>query len=147
MVQFQLPSLPEQHMVEQQSRQPKHARAVQICVKRFPHWSFSLEQHWMQHMQQHLLHILLQQLDAAIANISATSGPFGSSSAPGGMFLVVAIKLPKPMPRFCKYIVFETPESTIFLLPLLSDPCRSLFPVELLLEQCGLQGLKTLVLS
>lgn len=67
----------------------------------------------MQHKQQHLLHMLLQQLDAAFTNISAASGNF-VSSLHGGMFSVVAIKSPKPMWMLRRDIVFETPESTIF---------------------------------
>lgn len=64
-------------------------------------------------MQQHLLATLLQQLEAAFTKISATSGNFGISDA-GGRFSAVAVKSPKPMPRFCNIIVLGTLEFNIF---------------------------------
>uniref|UniRef100_A0A2P2J2K3 Uncharacterized protein n=1 Tax=Rhizophora mucronata TaxID=61149 RepID=A0A2P2J2K3_RHIMU len=42
--------------------------------------------------------MLPQEFEAALMMISATSGNFGSST-PGGVFSVVAIKLPKPTQR------------------------------------------------
>jgi hypothetical protein len=52
----------------------------------------------MQHMQQQRFRHLVQQSEAALTNISALSGNF--SSAPGGVFSIVAAKLPKPIPNF-----------------------------------------------
>jgi hypothetical protein len=89
----------------QHSTQAKHARAVQSCVNAIAHWLFILEQLWTQHMQQQRLHMLLQQLEAALTKISAASGNFGSSR-PGGIFSTVAVKLPNPMPRLRRSIIF-----------------------------------------
>lgn len=95
------------------------------------HWSFSLLQHSIQHKQQHLLPKVLQQLEAAFTKISATSGNFGISD-PGGKFSAVAVKSPKPMPRFCNIIVLGTSESNIFWWSLFFDPCLHKHSVELL---------------
>lgn len=107
------PSLPEQQTVAQHSKQPKHARAVQSCVNTIAHWLFIWEQNWMPHMQQQWLHKLAQQFEVALMNISAASGNFGSSD-PGGILSAVAIKLPKPMQRFPRIIIFWPLGSTVF---------------------------------
>lgn len=99
-------SCPPQHISEQHSMQPKHATAVQSCVKTIANWLFILKQHWTQHIQQHCLHIMLQQLEAALMIISAASGNF-DSSAPGRRFSAVAVKLPKPTPRFLRNILLR----------------------------------------
>lgn len=64
-------------------------------------------------MQQHLSQALLQQLEAALTKISATSSNLAASE-PGGMFSAVAVKLPKPIPRCCSSDVLGTSESTVF---------------------------------
>lgn len=76
--QFPSPSQQQQQSCEQHSKQPKHARAVQSCVNAIAHWSFILEQHWMQHIQQHLLNIRPQQFEAALMS-SAASDNFVST--------------------------------------------------------------------
>jgi hypothetical protein len=106
-------SCPPQHISEQHSMQPKHATAVQSCVKTIANWLFILKQHWTQHIQQHCLHIMLQQLEAALMIISAASGNF-DSSAPGRRFSAVAVKLPKPTPRFLRNILLRPWESTFW---------------------------------
>lgn len=106
------PSCPGQHNCKQQSRQPKHARAVHSCVNTVAHWLFIFEQHWMQSMQQHWLHIWPQQFEVAFTRISATSGNFGSWD-PGRMFSAVAIRSPKPTVRLWSNIFLGAPESPI----------------------------------
>lgn len=69
------------------------------------HWSFIREQAWMQHMQQQRPHIAIQQLDAALINISDDSGNF-SASFPGRVFAAVAVMLPKPTPELGSNIIF-----------------------------------------
>ncbi|KAK2991977.1 LOW QUALITY PROTEIN: hypothetical protein RJ640_002886 [Escallonia rubra] len=105
-------SCPPQQHASQQLRQPRHAKAPpQSWASAIAHWSFIREQVRMQHMQQQWPHSLPQKLEAALTKISAASGSFGSLD-PGGVFSAVAIKLPKPTPRFC-----STVTSGIYHLP------------------------------
>lgn len=100
----------EQHS-SQQAMQPKHANEPRSCVIAIAHWSFIFEHIWMQHMQQHLSHSILQQLDAAITNISAASC---FTVEPGGVFSAVAVRSPKPSPRFWSIITFCSLGSSVF---------------------------------
>lgn len=122
---YQCPSSPGQHIAEQHSAQPKHARAAHNWVNAIAHWSFILVQHWMQHMQQQWLHILPQQFEAAFMNISAASGNF-ASPYPGGMFSVVAVMSPNPIPRLYNNIFLKFFNSTTFSGSLLFDICSNL---------------------
>lgn len=88
----------QQHTSEQHSRQPKQARAVNSWVITIKHWSFTLEQPRIRHMQQQQSATLPQQ-PAAFMNI--TSRASGGLSSPKliGVLSRVAVKLPNPMAR------------------------------------------------
>lgn len=88
----------QQHTWEQHSRQPKQAKAVNSWVITIKHLSFTLEQHWIRHLQQQQSATLPQQ-PAAFVNI--TSRASGGLSSPKliGVLSRVAVKLPNPMAR------------------------------------------------
>nr|GMD33645.1 hypothetical protein Iba_chr09cCG4560 [Ipomoea batatas] len=77
------------------------------------HWSFTLEHAWIQHMQQHFWHIFPQQLDAAFAKTSAATGV--APIIPAGVFAAVAVRLPKPKPRFWSIILFSDLGSSVYI--------------------------------
>lgn len=114
------PSSAEQQ-ISQQVQQPKHANELSNCVSTMAHWSFTLEHAWIQHMQQHFWHIFPQQLDAAFAKTSAATGV--APIIPAGVFAAVAVRLPKPKPRFWSIILFSDLGSSVFCL---SVPCYGL---------------------